>query len=160
MQELISQFVGAPHWWWVGAAATLFLVEITTMSLFLLWPGLAALAVAAIVYVAPDASVALQLGLFALIALVLTVAGRPWAEATRANATDRPHLNQRARQLIGRRVSAEQDFAALGGSVRLDDSLWAARLEAGSARAGDVLVVRAVEGSTLIVSAETDAEPR
>ena len=148
---------GAMFWWWLGLCLALIALEMATMSLFLLWPGLAAALVAAIVYIAPSLGVAPQLMIFAAFSVALTYIGRGYfGTSLGRDDSDRPMLNQRGAQMIGRQVTALRDFENGVGSVRVDDGQWRAQLEDAAAHetvsAGAALTVRAVDGVTLVVA--------
>lgn len=145
-----------PLWIWLAAGLALLMLELATGSLFLLWPALAALAMAGVMVAAPDLSLAVQFTAFALLGVVLTLIGRTYFQLRPLRrGSDRPDLNDRAAQLVGQRVSALAAFEGGSGPVKLQDSQWNARLadEApdGSIAPGASLRVVRVEGATLIV---------
>lgn len=146
----------ALYWWWLGLALALIGVEMATLSLFLLWPGIAAALTAALAFLHPTTPPAAQIVVFAFLSMALIVAGRRYfRNGAAGELSDRPMLNNRAAQLVGRRVSALGAFEHGEGAVRLDDGQWAARLAPGASEAivdGDALVINAVDGATLIVS--------
>ncbi|MBX2855736.1 MAG: NfeD family protein [Rhodobacteraceae bacterium] len=148
---------GAAFWWWLGLCLTLILVEMATMSLFLLWPGLAAALVAVIVYIVPGLGLAPQLIVFAIISVALTYLGRSYFSSSLGQEeSDRPMLNQRGAQMIGRQVTALRDFENGVGSVQIDDGQWRARLADAASGAeissGAVLTVSDIDGVTLVVA--------
>ena len=147
-------------WWWLGLCLVLILLEMATMSLFLLWPGLAAALVAVVVFIAPGLELAPQLILFSAISVALTYLGRGYFSSSFGKEeSDRPMLNQRGVQMIGRKVTALRDFENGVGSVQVDDGQWQARLDADAGDAvvasGSVLTVRDVDGVTLVVAPAT-----
>lgn len=156
MNTFLSEFDLSSHWWWLAAGLVLIFLELSTGTLFLLWPGVAALIFAAIVTFYPDMSLALQLTLFAALAVALALLGRSYFKLRPATGkSDRPLLNRRGAQLIGRRVSAIGPFTNGYGSVQVDDGQWSARLEGGAGEtiaAGAPMVIREIEGSTLVVA--------
>ena len=146
----------SPAMIWLAAGFALLLLEVSTGTLWLLWPGLGALVFAAIAAVAPDLSLGVQLLGFAALSGLLTLAGQKYLEERVKNRrTDRPNLNNRAAQLIGRRGAAAGPFENGYGAVKLDDGQWGARLESGEGadiQEGDSLEIKAVEGSVLVVA--------
>lgn len=148
------------EWIWLGAGLLLLILELATGSLFLLWPGIAALCVAAIAYLAPGLAVHIQLLIFAAIAVATTYLGRGYFKGrVGAAVSDRPLLNRRGAQLEGRRVWAIAAFDHGEGRVRLGDSQWSARLDSQDAAGGPApvaegapLTILRVEGSVLIVA--------
>lgn len=145
----------SPAMLWLAAGCLLLLLEVSTGTLWVLWPGLAALALAVIAGAAPEFGFGVQILLFAAISVVLTLLGQRYLEARVKNRkTDRPHLNDRRAQLKGQRVAATGPFENGYGSVRLGDGQWGARLEEGEGSdivAGAPLVILDVEGSILVV---------
>ncbi len=142
-------------WIWLVVGTLLIVLEVATGTLFLLWPGVAALLLAAIAFFASDLSIALQIFLFAALAIGLGAFGRGYLGLKPGGGrSDRPNLNLRSAQLVGRRVTAIEDFENGFGPVSLDDSQWRARLEDADAvaAAGDPLKVTAVEGALLVVA--------
>ncbi|MCI4664416.1 MAG: NfeD family protein [Neomegalonema sp.] len=144
-------------WVWLGVGLLLLMLELLTGSLFLIWAGLSALAISALAFAAPSIPVQLQLVLFAGVAVASTYFGRSYFRGrVGPAASERPMLNRRDQQLVGRRVLAVTDFSNGEGRVQLADSPWSARLPNDVANAvirkGDALVIRNVEGVTLIVS--------
>lgn len=160
---LSSGDIPSAVWWWFGVSLALFLLEMATMSLFLMWPALAAAIVGGIVVFVPEMGAAVQVALFAALSVLLTFVGRSAFNARRADqSSDRPNLNRRGAQLIGRRVTALGAFTNGIGAVQVDDGQWRARLDAGSTAsvaAGAALVVADVDGATLVVTpAATSAD--
>ncbi len=155
MAELWTLLADAA-WIWLALGLALLLLELATGTLFLLGPGVAALLTAAVAYVAPDASATLLLTVFAALSVALTVVGRS-DRVRRAvqRASDRPLLNRKSDQLVGRRVSALAAFSAGEGPVSLNDTRYLARLAPGEAETvtpGETLEIRAVDSATLIVA--------
>lgn len=156
MEGMLVELDLSAHWWWLAAGLVLVFLELSTGTLFLLWPGVSALIFAAVVAFYPDMSLAAQLTLFAALAVVLTLVGRSYFKLRPiTGASDKPLLNRRGAQLVGRRVSAVGPFTNGYGAVRVDDGQWSARLEQGDGAGvsgGSAMVIRAVEGSTLVVA--------
>lgn len=145
----------AAYWWWLAIGLSLIFLELATGTLFLLWPGVSAILFAGVIALFPDLGLAAQISLYAALAIILTVIGRSYFRMRpSAIESDRPLLNRRGEQLVGRRVEAVGPFSHGYGAVRLDDGQWSARIDAGESdavAAGDSLVIKSVEGSTLIV---------
>lgn len=148
------------YWIWLGVGLVFLILELLTGTFFLIWTGLAALALALLAYLAPALAVHWQLVVFAVIAVVTTYLGRTYLRGLFGQrATDRPTLNRRSDQLAGRSVVAIDAFVGGEGRVRLGDSQWAARLEPAPSglapaiiAAGDALTILRIEGATLIVA--------
>lgn len=159
MDGLLTVF-GDPAWTWLALGLVLTILELATGTLFLLGPGAAALLVAAIVAVSPISTTG-QLVLFAGLAVALTVAGRSKSVRERMQGKgDRPLLNRKADQLIGRRVVASETFQSGEGAVKLNDTRYLARLsssEAGPVAEGTPLEIMDVDGVTLVVAPSSNS---
>ena len=145
---------GISPWWWVALALALGTIEILTFSFFLIWPGLAAFAVAILMWVFPGMSGTWQILIFAVLAVAFTLAGR-WLVLSRKPTSEVPGLNDRAIQLIGRNAVVIDGFVAGGlGNVEVDGVRWRARMADGAPppASGQVLSVTGTQGMTLLLS--------
>ncbi len=152
--DSLGFLTGISPWWWVAAALALGAVEMMTMSFFLIWPALAALAIAGVLAVAPGLSGLMQVALFAILSMVATLAGRVALDRYGDGDESKPDaLNRRTTYCIGKTGSVI-DFAAGEGNVEVSGTRWRARWQNGnSARPGDTVRVTGADGMTLIVSA-------
>ena len=139
-----------PGWIWATVGVLLLAAEILAPGVFLVWIGIAAI-VTGIFTLLFDIGLAGQLGLFALYSVLAVLAGRRFY-AVDGVANSNPMLNDRAAQLIGRRVVVVQEVDEDSGRVRVGDSEWSAR--GGPAPAGERVRVTGVEGNCLIVEVE------
>jgi membrane protein implicated in regulation of membrane protease activity len=135
-----------PGWWWAIGGILLLIAEVIAPGFFLIFVGAAAVATGVFTLLF-GLGVTAQLVLFALYTALAVMAGRRFYARPR-NADSAP-LNDRAAQLVGRRVTVTQAIDADGGRVRLGDGEWNAR--GGPAAVGAMVVVRRVEGNCLIV---------
>jgi membrane protein implicated in regulation of membrane protease activity len=150
---MVEFLASMPFWYWFVLAVILLIVEISTGTTYFLWPAAAA-TVAGFADLWPlDGQWRLQLLIFAVITVVLTVFAtpklKPWLHESQK---DHPNLNERGAQKIGARVKVEEAFASGRGRVRFADSVWAAQSEKGEnfALGAEVEIVR-VEGAMLFV---------
>ncbi len=134
------------HWWILGGA--LMIAEMLVPGVFLLWLGIAAGVVGLVAFIAPALWWQAQAVLFAALS-VASVWG--WREYQRRypTATDRPTLNRRAEQYVGRRLTLDQPIVNGRGHVRVDDSTW--RVEGPDLPAGTNVAVTGVNGTILKV---------
>lgn len=139
-------FPGDPGWWWAIGGILLLIAEVIAPGFFLIFVGVAALATG-IFTLLFGLGVTAQLVLFALYTALAVMAGRRFY--ARPRSADAALLNDRAAQLIGRRVTVTEAIDADGGRVRLGDSDWSAR--GGPAAVGTTVAVRQIEGNCLIV---------
>lgn len=148
MIELLSQLTA---WHWLMLGVVLLGVELMTGSTYILWPAVSALAVGVLLFIAPGMGWELQMLLFFLLSITTLVLGRTHLQKL-VKGGEPSDLNDPGKAMIGRQVKAAADFTGTEGRVNVGDTQWSARLEIGSADAGDLLIVKSVEGATLIVA--------
>jgi len=139
-----------PGWLWMIGGVLLLTAEIMLPGVFLVWIGIAAI-VTGLFALLFGIGIAGQLGLFALYAVLAVLVGRR-VYGVQGEAAQDSLLNDRAAQLVGRRVMVVQTVDEDSGRVRVGDSEWSAR--GGPAEPGDRVRVTGVEGNCLIVEAE------
>ncbi|MFV0473735.1 MAG: NfeD family protein [Pikeienuella sp.] len=149
IEDPFAWLSGLSPWWWIALGVAIGAAEMLTFTYFLIWIALAAIATGAAAWLFPGLSVGAQFGLFALLAIGLTVAGRYWLRG-RGTQNAANGLNRRSDQLVGRSGRAAVDFDAGEGAVEIDGVRWPARLSAGEAVAGARLAVIGAEGTLLI----------
>jgi membrane protein implicated in regulation of membrane protease activity len=137
-------------WLWMIGGVVLLAAEILVPGVFLVWIGIAAV-VTGLFALLFGIGIAGQLGLFALYSVLAVMVGRRFYGVKGIEGTD-PRLNDRAAQLVGRRVLVIQPVDEDSGRVRVGDSEWSAR--GGPADAGERVRITGVEGNCLIVEAE------
>ena len=146
-------------WHWLALGTILLILEVLSGTMLLLWPALAALAVGAIVAAEPMAWYS-QVVLFSMMTVASTVTGRYWWK--RRASSDRPNLNRRGNELVGRRIELANGLARGRGRALVDGVWWQVAVadraeaahsagEASDAVAVEVVVV-GVEGATLLVA--------
>jgi inner membrane protein len=144
-----------PFWTWLAVGAALLALETATGSGYLLWPAVAAGAVALMTFVV-RLGLPLEVVIFAVLTIGLTVLARLyWPPKPRR---DHHHdLNDRGARLVGRYGETVGDFAAGCGRVFVDGAEWTAELDepdADEPAAGArVKVVEVVDGGRLKVTA-------
>ena len=138
------------HWWAFGLA--LLVVEAFITSMVLVWPAAGSFVVGVIVAFAPDLDWRYQI---LILALTSGAAAFAWEYAIgrrRAPASDRPDLNVRTAQYLGRRAVLTDALNGGRGRVAFDDSVWQVRTETGETlQAGTEIEVVGAEGLTLLV---------
>ena len=141
---------GVSPWWWIAFGIALGVLEMATFSLFLIWPGLAAVAVGLALFLAPGVSGEGQIAIFAVLAVGFTWIGRIFMRRAGQAPSESPNLNARANQMVGRRAVALAAFHSGEGSVAIDGIHWKARASADVAEGAELKVVEA-EGVNLVV---------
>jgi membrane protein implicated in regulation of membrane protease activity len=140
--------IKATHWGLLGIA--LIGLELVTGTTYILWPAIAALAMALFVFFLP-LSWELQFILFFLLSAALLVVGHKYLRPLMKSG-EPSDLNDPARTLQGRRVVAFTDFQNGHGRVTVGDTQWKASTESDDPAKGDELVITSVVGSTLVVA--------
>lgn len=149
----LLESMNATRWGLIGLS--LVGLELVTGTTYILWPALAALAVAVWVFFLP-LGWEMQFLLFFGLSMALLVVGHFYLRPLMKS--DEPlNVNEPARALEGRRVIAAADFNNGEGRVKVGDTEWKARAESGDPVSGDKLVVTSVAGATLIVEPALDA---
>lgn len=114
------------HWpavAWGTIALLLIAAETMAPGAFLLWLGFAAAAVFLVVLVAPGTSLLVQIALFVALSFISIQVYRTWFRK-REPVSDRPTLNRRAEQLVGRVVPLERAIVNGRGRVQIADAYW------------------------------------
>jgi membrane protein implicated in regulation of membrane protease activity len=136
-----------PGWIWAIGGILLLIAEIIAPGFFLVFVGAAAIATGLFTLLF-DLGLASQLVLFAVYSALAVFIGKRWYGEP--NGIDERHaINEPAKRLVGKTVTAVTDVDDHGGRVRVGDGEWNAR--GGPASAGDRLTVTAVEGNCLMV---------
>ena len=136
-----------PGWIWAIAGVLLLIAEIIAPGFFLVFVGAAAIATGLFTLLF-DLGTAPQLALFAIYAVLFVMVGKRWYGEPDAGDQRHP-INEPAKRLVGKTVTAATEVDEHGGRVRVGDGEWNAR--GGPASAGDRLTVTGVEGNCLIV---------
>lgn len=150
MLELIA---ANPLWFWLSLGGVLLAAEMLGAGGYLLWSGVAALLVGALIWLLPPLSWAWQGMIFAVLTVVVAYLWWYWLRRRPAAASGgSPVLNQRNRQLIGTRATLTEPMHNGMGRINIGDSSW--RAQAGEdLPAGTEVEVVAVEGVTLVIRA-------
>lgn len=136
------------HWLVLGLVLIGF--EVVVPSTFLLWPGISALIVAALAMVLPTGPL-MELFLFAVLAVATSIY---WQRqlAKRGEISDKPELNRRAMQYIGRKAILREGLVDGMGYVTLDDTRWRVETgDGGNIAEGKKVEILGVEGVTFQV---------
>jgi membrane protein implicated in regulation of membrane protease activity len=137
--------LGPQHWLVLGLI--LLIAEMASGTTYLLWPAVAAFATALLSWLAPTDWI-VEIGVFAVLILVLTYFGQPIVKRWR-NENAATGLNERSTTLIGTR-GVVSNFANGVGSVKVGDTIWRATSDE-ALEAGQPVEVASVDGVTLKV---------
>ena len=145
-----------PTWLWLIGGVVLLIAEVIAPGFFLMFIGAAAIATGLATLLLP-VGVAVQLGLFAILALLIVRVGGRRAYASRYEYSTDPLLNDRVGRMLGRVVVVVEAVDAKGGRVRVGDGEWSAR--GGPAAVGERVRIVDIEGNCLKVEAEHTLPP-
>lgn len=144
-----------PGWIWAIGGILLLIAEIIAPGFFLIFIGIAAV-LTGLFTLLFDLSLAPQLVLFAIYAVLAVMIGKRWYGEP--GGTDERHaINEPAKRLVGKTVTAASDIDDHGGRVKVGDGEWNAR--GGPAAAGERVTVIGVEGNCLIVEPSRTLPP-
>lgn len=144
---MIDTVVALGVWNWFILGALFLMLEIFAPGAFMLWLGLAALAVG-IISLGIDWSWQAQAVAFAALSLALIPVWRRFAPKVE-KPSESPLLNRRAESYVGRIFTLENPIVDGVGRVHIDDTIW--RVSGPDSAAGSrVRIVRA-EGPNLFV---------
>jgi len=119
---------------WAAIALVLIAAETFAPGAFLLWMGIAAAVVWLVVVLVPGLSLLAQVVLFVALSVVAVLAYLKWGRR-RERPSDRPLLNRRAEQHVGRVVALDRAISGGRGRVQIGDAYWEVsgpELEAGT----------------------------
>ena len=138
-----------PHWIWLSVGVLLVAAEIVAPGFFLIWIGAAAIVTGVLAWVLP-LGVPLQLGIFAVLAIIALYGGRRWLKANPITSAD-PHLNQRAGRLVGEVLTVTRAIEDGRGRAKVGDGEWP--VHGPDAAEGTKVRVVSADGGVLVVEA-------
>lgn len=133
---------------WAAIALVLIAAETLVPGAFLLWMGIAAAVVWLLVMLFPGMSLLAQVVLFVALSVVAVLAYLKWGRR-RERPSDRPLLNRRAEQHVGRVVVLDRAIVGGQGRVQIGDAYWV--VSGPEADAGTRVRVIAANGMVLEV---------
>ena len=134
------------HWWVLGIA--LILLEVFAPGAVFIWMGVAAAVVGVILLIAPDLGWEYQFMVFSILSVV-AIAGWKVYQRKHPTETDRPTLNRRGEQYVGRTFTLDEPVVNGAGKIRVDDSTW--KVVGEDCAAGTLIKVTGVQGTILMV---------
>lgn len=136
------------YWHWLVFGLGLMVLEMLAPSTFFLWMGLAAMAVGGLLWLIPGMDWQTQIILFGVLSIVAIGLGRRYVKKHPIE-TDRPTLNVRGAQNMGRHMTLDTPIVNGVGRARLDDTIW--KVLGPDLPAGTRVEVIGVEGTSLRV---------
>jgi membrane protein implicated in regulation of membrane protease activity len=108
---------------WAAVALLLFAAEAMAPGAFMLWLGLAATVVFAVVLLFSGIPVLAQVAAFVALSFLSIQVYRRWFRK-REKPSDQPALNRRTAALVGRVVTLERAIVDGHGRVQIADAFW------------------------------------
>jgi membrane protein implicated in regulation of membrane protease activity len=148
--DIINLVSSYGPWAWVVGGLILLGIELVVPGGVLVWLGLSAIVVGLATLLLP-LGWPVQWLLYGVLSIVSLVAWMRYARARGEAESDRPHLNQRAEQLVGRHALLKDAIENGFGRIELGDSVW--RVAGPDLPQGAVVVVVGYDGAVLRVEA-------
>lgn len=133
-------------WNWLIAGMVLLGLELIAPGMFLLWLGIAALAVGIISF-GIEWSWQAQAIAFALLSVAMVPLWRRMARGAPTSGADGTFLNRRADELVGRTFVLDKPIVDGVGTVRVDDTVW--RVSGDDCPAGTRIRIQRANGAML-----------
>lgn len=137
------------YWHWGILALILIVLEIFAPGVVFLWVGVGAGITALISLALPDLSWHTQLLCFAVLAVVVTIAGRVWIKRNPV-ISDKPTLNMRGEQYVGKVVVVSDPIENGIGKATIGDTQWRVSSDNDHA-AGTQVTITGLDGATFRV---------
>ena len=146
---------GIGPWHWLLLGVLLIISELLSPAAVFIWLAVAAGLVGLILVAFPQIDWLLQLLLFAGLSLLSLVVGRRFFKH-HPIATDRPNLNRRGHQYVGRVFTLDAPIVNGGGRIKVDDTTW--KISGADCPEGTRITVTGVDGVILTVRCK-DGDP-
>jgi len=139
-------------WSWMVLGLALLILEIFAPGSFFIWFGVSALIVGLATFVLEGAVFwgwQGQLISFVVLSIILVIVGRRFMAKQKFDVSDAPHLNQRARQVVGREAVLVEAISQGVGRVKLGDTIW--RVSGEDAPAGSKVKIVGEKSATMLL---------
>jgi membrane protein implicated in regulation of membrane protease activity len=120
---MMEIFDAMTFWHWLVFGAILMALEIMVMGMFLLWIGLSAIVVGAIMFVFPSLSWPVAISVWAVLSVASVVGWVGYRKKHPAPAQNNG-LNQRGTELVGQEYTLSAPILNGKGEVRAGDTMW------------------------------------
>ena len=141
-----------PWYWWV-AAAVFVAIEVFAPGIVFLWFGIGAVAVGIVLFAVPSLGLPFQLLIFTIVSLGSLTIGRRYV-FRRPTPSDKPTLNRRGEQHIGRVLTLTGAIVDGRGRTRVGDSTWT--VAGPDLKAGTRVRITGMDGMALKVERTDD----
>ena len=137
------------YWHWLALGLALLACELLGTAGYLLWLGLSAMVVGALLTVIPM-SWQLQWVSFGVFSLVTTWLW--WRRQLKSDTADdaQRQLNQKHKQLVGQTFVLDEDFPVGKGRVKFGDTTWTAQSDS-AIEAGTLVEITQLSGIVLTI---------
>ncbi len=147
MEEM---FANLEYWHWAVAGLVLLILEIFAPGAIFMWLGIASLAVAAILALMPSMGWEVQWIIFGVLSIASIIGWRIFFKKhPLPDETDGVILNQRGKEMIGRKLNLSKAITNGTGRTQVGDSWW--RVEGPNLEAGTAVVIVDSKGSSIVV---------
>jgi len=149
---IIDIFANAQYWHWAVAGLVLLILEMFAPGAIFMWLGIAALVVSAILALIPSLIWEIQWVIFAILSIVSIIGWRVFfRKHPLLDESEKHALNQRGREMIGRKLNLSEAITNGTGRTQIGDSWW--RVEGPDLEAGAAVVITDSKGSSVVVEA-------
>jgi hypothetical protein len=147
MGPITSTIVELGGWSWLILGGIFLLLELAVPGVFFIWFGAAAAIVGAVA-LTTGLAWQWQMMMFVILSIAAAFAARNFMRS-HSDESDRPLLNKRALQHVGRAYVLDQAIVNGHGKVRIGDSVWL--VEGKDLPKGKRVTVTGADGATLLV---------
>jgi len=148
MEEFIFVF-----WYWWILAVIFLVIEMLVPGFFFLWMSASALVTGMLVWLVPSSSLDMQLFTFSLLSIITIASWKLFAKNTLI-LSDKPLLNRRGEQYVGRVFDLYEAIENGQGKIKVDDSIW--KVYGEDCGIGSKVRVTAVDGTVFTVIRVTE----
>ena len=135
-------------WHWIVLGVVFITMEAFAPGAFFLGMGVSAALVGGVLFAVPATDWKTQLFIFAVLSAVSVVVARRWVRGKPIDS-DRPLLNQRGAQYVGRTFNLSEAIINGQGKIKVDDSIW--KVHGDDLPEGARVTVIGVDGTVLTV---------
>ena len=140
-------------WHWFIISGLLFIVEISTLTTFFLFFGVATFIMGILTFVLPSMSIISQSLLFSVLSVLAMFLGYHFFKKNMAAKDSKPDVNSsRMSQYIGKTFKLATASAAGVAKVKIGDTEWRVLID--NARAGDKVVITGVKSTSFIAESK------
>jgi membrane protein implicated in regulation of membrane protease activity len=141
-------------WYWLIISGLLFIIEITTLTTFFLFFGIATLIMGAITFTVPNMSAIPQTLMFGSLSLVSMFSSYYIFKRNTLRNSDKADINSsRMTQYIGKSFKLATSSTAGIAKVQIGDTQWRVIVE--DAKLGDMVIITGVKSTSFIATKQS-----